>query len=169
MTKDDFLRYDAELLASANAVLDNRNAAYAPSDDYVGNFKTIAARTGLTPTQVWNVLDAKASNAITKLMNGEDAPGETPEERWSDRCNYVRLGYALWRERRDSNVLGSWGNDMPVERPRPVDWQRALGPATLAFCRVPACTDYGLRELDGFCFNHGPNGTTETKVRRFIG
>lgn len=99
MTQEEFEIVDRELLKVADAVLLQRRGAYAKDGDKLANFKMVAAETGLTSAKVCEVYMRKANIAVGKLLNGQEVPGETREERFADALNYVRLAYAICRER----------------------------------------------------------------------
>jgi hypothetical protein len=99
MTNDEFTKIDAELLAASNAVLLERETSYAEGGDRLANFKRIAREVGLTPEKVCEVYLHKALCSVTKLLNGQEVKGEPVVSRFSDVMNYVRLAYALIREK----------------------------------------------------------------------
>ena len=99
MTNDDFERVDGELLAHASSVLLNRKAMYARDTDRLANFKETALRAGITPEKVCEIYLEKALSAMIKILHGAPAIGETLNDRFADPLNYVRLAYALVRDR----------------------------------------------------------------------
>ena len=119
MKLETFQRYETELVEAATAILAQRNVAYAENDDYLANFRRISRATGLTPAKVCEVYMQKALTAMSKLLNGQDVPGETMTERFADMFNYVKLAYAICRED-NSPAPSLWEERHPLRRVRDV-------------------------------------------------
>lgn len=98
MTHDEFTTIDAELMATCNAVLEQRGRAYASDQDRFANFREVAEQTGLTPLAVCHIYMLKGFSVINKLMRGETVEGETVQERFADAINYLRIAYAMRAE-----------------------------------------------------------------------
>lgn len=98
MNRAEFEKLDAELLATADAVLTQRRGAYAGDGDVLMNFKQVAQATGLSVAKVWEVYFRKALNAACAVVAGGECAGESREERMVDLLNYVRLGNAIAQE-----------------------------------------------------------------------
>jgi hypothetical protein len=97
-------RYNMESSAILQIAKDIENAkrgGYTRGDvDVLCNFKAVASRAGLTPEQVWAVYTLKHVDALLSLMTQPDLPvAEAAPGRFADLLNYVKLGYALWKER----------------------------------------------------------------------
>lgn len=99
MTNAEFEAIDAELIAHSNKVLLNRKDAYAVEGDRLDNFKATARATGLTPEKVCETYLHKALSSMVKILHGAPAIGESLMDRFSDPLNYVRLAYALVKEK----------------------------------------------------------------------
>jgi hypothetical protein len=93
------------LLADAHEIETSKRPAYTIGDaDVLANFKSIAARTGLTPGAVLSVYMLKHIDAITAALSRPDIPqAESVESRFADAVNYLKLGYALVVEREGSD------------------------------------------------------------------
>jgi hypothetical protein len=100
-----YARYEAvcaELMAEADGIQTAKRPGYtAGNADVLHNFKSVAARVGITPGQVWCVYFLKHVDAIVSIMAKPDLPvSEAPIGRFSDCINYAKLGYALHKEGR---------------------------------------------------------------------
>ena len=101
MTSDTYTAISTALLAAAQRIEDSKRPGYTRGDaDVLKNFKDTAARCGLTPEQAWAVFFLKHIDAITTFMTKPDLPvSEAPEGRFCDALNYLKLGWALLKER----------------------------------------------------------------------
>jgi hypothetical protein len=100
MTADDYTRISAMLLDTAAKIEAAKRPAYTTGNpDVLHNFKSVAARAGITPMQAWAVYFLKHIAAITALAKDPDLPqAEGIEGRFADAINYLKLGYALHTE-----------------------------------------------------------------------
>jgi hypothetical protein len=88
------------LLSKASSIEDAKRPAYTGGNpDCLHNFKTVAARLGISPLQAWGVYFLKHIDAITSLAKDETLPqAEAIEGRFADAINYLKLGFALFTE-----------------------------------------------------------------------
>ncbi len=135
VSSEAFQKWDARLIEHANAVLKQRTMAYGDLDNQLANFdaiyQTIAASIpSATPELVWVILWQKGLQTLSKIMLGEDVPGEEIEDRFSDAINYLRLGYAM--KMRDRVEQGQGQEKLKTENVEPVvvpsNFQNNLGP-----------------------------------------
>lgn len=101
MNQADYERVTRALLDEANGIETAKRPGYTlGNEDVLKNFKAVAARAGVSPEQAWAVYFLKHIDAITSLMTRPDLPmAEAPLGRFSDAINYLKLGYALLKER----------------------------------------------------------------------
>ena len=101
MNSLDYDRIAGELMALAREIETSKRPGYTVgSVDVLANFKRVAERTGISPEQAWLVYFLKHIDAITSIMTKPDLPvSEEPPGRFADAVNYLRLGYALLKER----------------------------------------------------------------------
>lgn len=97
------LYYDmvaGELLDEARRIEVSKRPGYTCcSDDVLANFKSGASRINISPGQDWAAHFLKHIDAITTIMCRPEAPvSEAPLGRFADAINYLRLGYALYKE-----------------------------------------------------------------------
>lgn len=104
MTTAEYDRVADELAALARQIEMSKRPGYTlGSVDVLANFKQVADRAGITPGQAWTVYFLKHVDAITAIMTRPDLPvSEEPPGRFADGLNYLRLGYALLKERDDA-------------------------------------------------------------------
>lgn len=105
------LEYDkvaGELMALARDIEVSKRPGYTGgSVDVLANFKQVAARAGITTEQAFLVYFLKHVDAICSIMGRPDLPvSEEPSGRFADALNYLKLGYALWRERDEPGGIG---------------------------------------------------------------
>ena len=89
---------DAEKKIMIDKGNDYTKANEGAEEDRLYNFKDVAARTGLTPIQVWGIYFTKQINAIEKYIRTGKVASEPIEERFKDARNYLALGLALIQE-----------------------------------------------------------------------
>lgn len=101
MTLEQFEYASRELSATALDIQVAKRPAYTGGNvDVLHNFKTVAARVGVTPQQVWAVYWLKHVDAILSAMARPDLPqAEAVIGRFADSRNYEDLGWALFKER----------------------------------------------------------------------
>jgi hypothetical protein len=101
MTSSEYEQVAQALLDAAKAIEDSKRPGYTiGSADVLANFKSVAARAGLTPGQAWTVYFLKHIDAITAIMCKPELPvSEAPEGRFADAVNYLKLGWAILQER----------------------------------------------------------------------
>ncbi len=89
------------LMQLARDIEESKRPGYTRGDeDVLGNFKRAAAQVGVSTEQAWGVFFMKHFDAILSIMTQPDlAVSEEPAQRFADAVNYLRLGYALLRER----------------------------------------------------------------------
>jgi hypothetical protein len=97
-------QYDAvvdELMQLARSIETDKRPGYTVgSVDVLANFKRVAERAGISVEQAWLVYFLKHIDAITTIMAKPDLPvSEAPPGRFADAINYLRLGYAILKER----------------------------------------------------------------------
>lgn len=69
------------------------------NEDVLHNFKSVAARIGITPMQTWAVYWLKHVDAISAYAKNPKAPqAEALIGRFADNLNYLKLGFALMSE-----------------------------------------------------------------------
>ena len=95
MSPELFRELEQKLMRHADSILQQRSISYGNPLNALENFDNIARQADVAPELVWIILWQKGLQTITKLMRGEDVPGEMLEERFSDAINYLKLGYAL--------------------------------------------------------------------------
>ena len=101
MNSLDYDRIVGELMSLAREIETSKRPGYTVgSVDVLANFKRVAERTGISVEQAWCVYFLKHVDAITTIMTKPDLPvSEEPPGRFADAVNYLRLGYALLKER----------------------------------------------------------------------
>lgn len=101
MNTTDYDRVCDELMTLAREIeLSKRPGYTVGSVDVLANFKRVAERAGITVGQAWAVYFLKHIDAITTIMTRPDLPvSEEPPGRFADAINYLRLGYAVLKER----------------------------------------------------------------------
>lgn len=97
MHVEEFERVRRELLDHADGVATAKRPGYTIGDaDVLKNFKSVAARVGVTPGQVLAVYMLKHVDAITSILCNPNLPvSEAPLGRFGDLINYAQLGYAM--------------------------------------------------------------------------
>lgn len=95
MTFDERAAVFAELQKEMDRVCHTKSVDYAGKEDMLANFKSIAAKTGLTKYQVWAVYFEKHISAINhSVKHSPDSPQVESEPllgRIVDAINYLRL------------------------------------------------------------------------------
>lgn len=101
MNSLDYDRIAGELMSLAREIETSKRPGYTVgSVDVLANFKRVAERAGISAEQAWCVYFLKHIDAITSIMTKPDLPiSEEPPGRFADAVNYLRLGYALLKER----------------------------------------------------------------------
>ena len=101
MNQAEFDRVVGELFAVARAIETSKRPGYTVgADDVLANFKRCGERAGISTEQAWTVFFLKHIDAITSIMTRPDLPvSEAAEGRFADAINYLRLGWAIYRER----------------------------------------------------------------------
>jgi hypothetical protein len=101
MKTDEYDRVADELMALARTIETSKRPGYTGgSVDVLANFKGVAAKAGITTEQAWAVYFLKHIDAILSIMTKPDLPvSEEPPGRFADAINYLRLGYAIFKER----------------------------------------------------------------------
>jgi hypothetical protein len=94
------------LMQLAREIETSKRPGYTRGDDDVlANFKRAAEGAGITTEQAWAVFFLKHIDAIVSIMTKPHlAVSEAAEGRFADALNYLRLGYALLREREQPTV-----------------------------------------------------------------
>jgi len=89
------------LMQTAASIEASKRPGYTCGNvDVLHNFKSVAARIGVTPEQAWAVYALKHFDAVLSIMTKPDLPvSEEATGRFSDAVNYLALGFALWQER----------------------------------------------------------------------
>lgn len=101
MTTTDYDNIADELFALARDIETAKRPGYTVgSADVLANFKRVADRAGISVGQAWAVYFLKHVDAITSIMTKPELPvSEEPPGRFADAVNYLRLGYAILKER----------------------------------------------------------------------
>jgi hypothetical protein len=101
MTVQDYEQVTGELMAAAKEIEERKRPGYTRGDaDVLKNFKRAALNNNCTPEQAWGILIDKHWDAVKSIMLRPDLPiSEEPLGRFADMINYLRLGFALMRER----------------------------------------------------------------------
>lgn len=104
MNTRDYDRVADELMEVARAIETSKRPGYTiGSEDVLANFKRVAERSGITTEQAWAVYFLKHIDAITSIMTRPDLPmAEAAEGRFADAINYLRLGWAILQEPKES-------------------------------------------------------------------
>ena len=100
MNLADFDALRARVLGLADAIQQAKRPDYTVENvDVLHNFKSVAARLGLSPLQVARVYALKHEDAITRMSLSPTASfSEHPALRVADRINYATLELALLQE-----------------------------------------------------------------------
>lgn len=101
MTSDQYDAVADELMTLARSIETSKRPGYTVgSVDVLANFKRVAERAGISVEQAWAVYFLKHIDAIMTIMTKPDLPvSEEPPGRFADAVNYLRLGYAILKER----------------------------------------------------------------------
>lgn len=101
MVQSEYDRVAGDLMALAREIETAKRPGYTVgSEDVLANFKAVAERAGITTEQAWTVYFLKHIDAITSIMTRPDLPvAEAAPGRFADAVNYLRLGFAIMRER----------------------------------------------------------------------
>jgi hypothetical protein len=104
VNQQTFDRVADELLNEAASIQTAKRPGYTlGNEDVLRNFKQAGERAGVTPEQAWAVYFLKHIDAITAVMTRPDLPvAEAPLGRFSDAINYLKLGFALLKEREEA-------------------------------------------------------------------
>jgi hypothetical protein len=100
LTLDAFWRLRGELDNLCVEILNSKGADYARDKelgDKLGNFRRIAAQTGIEPRQVWLIYFLKHVDALAHWAMTGGVESEALEGRFADARNYIDLGYAIWK------------------------------------------------------------------------
>jgi len=105
MTKEKLKNVIEELESMANELLDSKGKDYTNgSEDVLINFKRNADRLNTSPLIIWAVYLNKHIDAINSYCGSPtDSTSEAIESRFVDALNYIKLGYALVDEGKNSN------------------------------------------------------------------
>lgn len=100
-------KFDAackKLVDEADAIQKAKRPGYTlGNEDVLRNFKATADRAGITPEQAWTIYFLKHIDAITSIMTRPELPvAEAPIGRFADAINYLKLGWGLLEERRET-------------------------------------------------------------------
>ena len=99
MTLEDYEASKKNLLDLALSIEVKKRPDYTIGNvDVHHNFKSVAARVGITPEQAWAVYFLKHVDAICSFIGGNTNPSEPIEQRFADLINYGKLGYSLIEE-----------------------------------------------------------------------
>lgn len=103
MTIHEYDNLVDDLLNAALQIEMAKRPAYTlNSADVLHNFKAVAARAGITSEQAWLVYFLKHVDAISSAAKDPSIPqAEDIGGRFADAINYLKLGYALIRERQE--------------------------------------------------------------------
>lgn len=106
MTTEQYDKVAGELMALARSIETSKRPGYTQgSADVLANFKRTAERAGVTVGQAWAVFFLKHIDAITSIMaQPELEVSEAPPGRFADAINYLRLGFAILKEREDGKA-----------------------------------------------------------------
>ena len=101
MNTTEYDKVAGALLALAHDIEVSKRPGYTGgSIDVLANFKGVAAKAGITTEQAWAVYFLKHIDAILSIMTKPDLPvSEEPPGRFADAINYLKLGFAILRER----------------------------------------------------------------------
>lgn len=101
MNTADYDKVADELMMLAREIETAKRPGYTVgSVDVLANFKRVAERAGITTEQAWAVYFLKHIDAIMAIMTKPDLPvAEEPPGRFADAINYLRLGFAILKER----------------------------------------------------------------------
>jgi hypothetical protein len=104
MDIDKFEKVRKELIEDAFEISDEKGEDYRVGDrDALKNFKTVAERTGLRPTQVLGIYMMKHQDAISNyIKSGGQSESEPIKERIIDNINYLCLLWGLIKEKEGS-------------------------------------------------------------------
>ena len=100
MNTNDYIYHSRSILSQAVQIENSKRPAYTGGkDDVLYNFKSVAEKLGITPFQAWGVYALKHFDAIMSYAKDPNIPqGEAMEGRFADAVNYLKLGYALYKE-----------------------------------------------------------------------
>lgn len=109
MNLPTFMSVSQVLHSAANNIANNKRPAYIiGNEDVLFNFKSVAARVGITPLQAWGVYFLKHIDALTALAKDSAIPqAEGIEGRFCDALNYLDLGYALYKEQENKGIAAT--------------------------------------------------------------
>ena len=104
MTVERFTALRSELNKAAEEVLQKKGYDYTQNgNDKLMNFKSTAAKLGLTPMQITAVFLLKQIDALCTLATFGSVESEPPLQRFVDARNYIDLMYACFIEAKDEN------------------------------------------------------------------
>lgn len=107
MNKADFNIRCQVLIDEAKAIMDAKQPEYSRlSDDVLSNFKKSAENLGVSPLVIWSVfVDKQLSSIHAHIKNPDLTAAEPLQSRFADLYNYVLLGYALYKDNEESNLI----------------------------------------------------------------
>lgn len=97
MTLSQYNDTASNLLREADKIANAKRPAYTlGNEDVLYNFKSVAARMGITPMQAWGVYFNKHIDAINSMAKDPALPqAEAIIGRFADAINYLQLGFVL--------------------------------------------------------------------------
>ncbi len=115
MNQAEYENVAGGLMQLARDIEDSKRPGYTRGDDDVlVNFKRVGERLGISTEQAWGTYFLKHIDAILSIMTQPElAVSEEPAGRFADAINYLRLGYALLRERDLLEYVPEVGSPVP--------------------------------------------------------
>lgn len=112
MTTEKYDIIKKELLDLGEEIENAKRPAYVMgNEDCLYNFKSSAQRLGTTPMQSWGNHFIKHTDSILAFVKDENiAQAEPIETRFADALNYLKLGYALYKEKMESQTKNKPSN-----------------------------------------------------------
>lgn len=96
MKHDEYAKHVTLFMAEMRKVTTAKNSDYsAGTDDAMYDYKSTAARLGVTPVQAWATLFMKHVHALEKFVKTGQLASESIHGRLIDIANYCILGDAL--------------------------------------------------------------------------
>lgn len=129
MTQAEYDEVAGGLMALAMGIETGKRPGYTVGDrDVLANFKKTAERAGVEVGQAWAVFFLKHIDAILSIMTRPDLPqAEEPPGRFADAINYLRLGFALYREREQQLSAAHAAASKAPSTPRVSEWRDGTG------------------------------------------
>lgn len=127
LKREDFKLLVQQVYEECIATLNLKGAAYDGGHDVLGNFRSVATETGVSPFQVWLVFANKHYRSISQAIRTN--PWEPVEKsegmqgRITDLINYLFLLRALYDHNDFRSVIT---NSAPSGYPNPVDERERL-------------------------------------------